>query len=75
MENIPLFGSLAKCPDEDNILTDLKEEVLTEWTLVAGFQWSDLRQHLLNDPFFNGRAFVDSLRGDEVRTFIRLAEA
>ena len=58
MENIPIFGSFAKCPDEDSILTDLDEEVLTDRTLIAGVQWRELRQRLLNDRSFDRKTFI-----------------
>ncbi len=70
-----VFGSAVKCPDEDRILTDLDEEILSDTTTIRDIPWSELKYSLYYDPYFDRTNFTELLDEDERERLIRLSEA
>ena len=52
MESV--LGSAFECPEEDSILTDLREQTISEDTIVNEMTWSEIKV-LYEDPYFDRR--------------------
>ena len=41
--DLDLLGDFVRCPEDDNYLSDLREETISDETTIQGIMWSDLK--------------------------------
>ena len=73
MESV--FGSIVECPEDDDILTELDEERLSESSTVGGVQWSEIKINYFQQPNFDRKSLFNALDETDQQLLIRLAEA
>ena len=74
METLTYFEFFS-CPADDQIFTDVAQFNYDDETVISGYKWSELRELLWTDPYFNKVMFFERLSYTEHFKFQKLADA
>ena len=72
MENVMYFENF-QCPEYDEIFTDLIQETYSDYTLISGYEWRELRDSLWNDPYFNRILLLEQMSPSDYKKYLKLA--
>ena len=56
-----IFAQTISFPEDDSIMNDIRLDVISDETEINGVSWTDLKGYFWSDPYFDKKAFADSL--------------